>query len=137
MSVYLGSNKINFIDDIIIDNDLIFENYIKNKLTNLNLEELKELDYIRPYSFYNNEYLNSIYFPENLKEIGDYAFYGCSNLKEITCHMIVPPSYNDSSDYYFGDNIETIYIPVGTIDSYLNANGWNKYSDKFVEKDGV
>lgn len=137
MSIYLGKSKINFIDKIIVDDSLKFENFMKRKLITIDNNDLKGIEYIRPYAFYKNEDLISIYLPTTLKEIGYYAFGECINLKEVNCNAIIPPSFNNEDNYCFGNNVEIIYIPKGTIDSYTSVSGWSKYKDKLIERDGV
>lgn len=60
--------------------------------------------------------LTSITLPSSLKQIHDYAFNGCVNLKEIYCKALTPPSINS---YYnnFHDDV-AIYVPKGTREAY-------------------
>ena len=73
-------------------------------------------EYICQSAFDCCEGLTSITLPSSLKQIHDYAFNGCVNLKEIYCKALTPPSINS---YYnnFHDDV-AIYVPKGTREAY-------------------
>lgn len=62
--------------------------------------------------------LTSISLPSSLKQIHNYAFCGCDNLKEIYCKAHTPPSINNYYNDYHRD--AKLYIPQGTLETYKN-----------------
>lgn len=76
--------------------------------------------------------LSSIVITENVINIGYLAFYGCSNLKEMT--------FLSKEGCYLGEdaipsNVEKIYIPKGSYESYAERASWANYLDKLIEMD--
>lgn len=70
----------------------------------------------------------------NFTKIGEKAFFNCTKLQRIHCHLQTPPSLdkNAFANLYTGRVI--VYIPTGTKAKYL-ASDWAKYFDPraFVE----
>ena len=64
------------------------------------------------------EELTSITLPSSLRQIHDYAFNGCDNLKEVYCKSLTPPSINSSYNNFHNDAV--IYVPKGTREAYRN-----------------
>ena len=52
---------------------------------------------IKPFTFYNYDYLTSVSIPETIEEIGDFSFFGCSALVNIT----IPGSVQKIGEYAF------------------------------------
>ena len=73
-------------------------------------------EYICQSAFDCCEGLTSITLPSSLKQIHDYAFNGCVNLKEIYCKALTPPSIN--SYYNSCHDDVAIYVPKGTREAY-------------------
>ena len=63
--------------------------------------------------------LISITLPNTLKQIHNYAFCGCDNLKEIYCQTQEPPYYNRYYNDYHPD--AKLYIAKGTSEIYKNS----------------
>jgi hypothetical protein len=57
-----------------------------------------------------------ISLPSSLKQIHNYAFCGCDNLKEIYCKALTPPSINSYYNNFHDDVV--IYVPKGTQETY-------------------
>lgn len=62
--------------------------------TNENLIINEKTEKINAYAFYSNKNIKSLKLSLNLKEISDYSFYNCSQLKEI--------DFNQNKDYSIG-----------------------------------
>lgn len=99
--------------------------------------------------------LSSVDFPENLISLGDNVFLNCSaltslvlpsnvqsisstafknvSLTTLTVEAIEPPTLGTS----LPGTLSVIYIPNGTLESYLNAEYWSYCSVLFVEMDPV
>ena len=62
----------------------------------------------------------SISLPSSLKQIHNYAFCDCDNLKEIYCKALTPPSINCYYNNFHDDVV--IYVPKGTRDAYRDES---------------
>ena len=103
------------------------------------------IDEIGRWAFIENGNLTKIRLPKNLMTIGDAAFAGCVNLKEVYAQNPEPPSNPKGADDYvdmigtrgiFG-NIHpeaVLYVPVGAKDAYMRA-GWNEWFADVQEYD--
>ena len=62
----------------------------------------------------------------SVTSIGNYAFYGCSSLTEVTSLNTTPPtiSYNTFLTWN-----ATLHVPAGCKDAYAQANYWRKFSN--------
>ena len=76
--------------------------------------------------------LDSIVLPPTLKHIGKSAFMNCTSMKKIYSQAHTPPTCEDAVVFIGVEQDTPVYIPVGTMDSYQNANGW-KYFSNFIE----
>lgn len=120
-------------------------------------KELKEIEF--PSEVYEIGYeafqgcynLSSITFPHSIKTIGMESFSGCSQVKEIhifnsgvrcisdafeNCsnlqyvHVYDTEAHDADLDFpvnliFFG----TLYVPIGTAESYKNAKGWKNFTN--------
>lgn len=66
------------------------------------------------------EELTSITLPSSLKQIHDYAFNNCDNLKEVYCKSLTPPSINCYYNNFHNDVV--IYVPKGTREAYRDES---------------
>ena len=83
---------------------------------------------IGSYSFSNCINLTNIKFPGSIEEIGYGAFENCSGLASITCEAMTPP-YINSSVFENVDKSIPLYVPVGAVEAYKAAHGWNKFTN--------
>ena len=77
-------------------------------------------EYICQSAFDCCEELTRITLPSSLRQIHDYAFNGCDNLKEVFCKSLTPPSINSSYNNFHNDVV--IYVPKGTREAYREAS---------------
>lgn len=72
---------------------------------------------------------HSIAVDNSLTKIGNYAFAGCKNLMEVRSYIMSPMTVGTSvfSTETFKNG--TLRIPVGTIDLYKSAGGWNQFTN--------
>ncbi len=86
---------------------------------------------IGTWPFMNCTSLLSVTIPSGVM-ITNGAFSGCTSLKTITVLSANPPSWVGLMLDVL-DNVETIYIPLGTMKAYKNDSFWRRYADKLKE----
>ena len=71
--------------------------------------------------------LESVTFPKSVTTIGDNAFLSCEKITTVTSLNPEPPALGSST---FGSLAQdaTIYVPLGSVDSYKNAQYWSNFS---------
>lgn len=72
---------------------------------------------------------HSIAVDNSLTKIGNYAFAGCNNLLEVRSYIMNPMTVGTS--VFSTETIKngTLHIPVGTLDLYKSAGGWNQFTN--------
>lgn len=84
-------------------------------------------------AFYGMD-IENITIPENVIEIGAFAFGYCERLINVTVLATIPPSFSGSGSVFSGDKaLTTITVPKGCGDAYKAAEGWSEYADYIVE----
>lgn len=85
------------------------------------------------HAFYGCERLASVIIPKSTKSIEQYAFCLCTNLKQITCHAIVPPTC-EIMVFEQVDRLNCkLIVPEGSEEAYMAANEWKW----FYTADGI
>lgn len=69
--------------------------------------------------------IQSIVLPSTLTSIGNDVF-GCYNLRTVTARTSTPFAIADNTFGSNGFNAD-LFVPDNTVNSYKNANGWNKF----------
>ena len=98
-------------------------------LTSINIPNC--VTFIGECAFYRCSGLTSITIPRSVVTIDFEAFYGCSGLNEVICESVIPPAAYSPFDCY---TKATLYVPVGSKETYANATGWNRFAN-IVEDD--
>ena len=80
--------------------------------------------------FINCYSLKSITIPKNITYIGAGNFQNCISLKTITFENPIPPSFQNNWALTGIDNLETIYVPKGSVEEYKNSYGLAIYKNK-------
>lgn len=75
--------------------------------------------------FYGCSALSTIQIPEGMSTIGDYAFNKCSNLKTITLNGYDPPSLGENS--FSDDAYENTSLYVTDVDMFRDDPSWNSF----------
>ena len=74
--------------------------------------------------------LTSVTIGDSVTTIGAYAFQNCINLTSVYCKSTTPPGiYEDTVPFDTNTNLK-IYVPIESLETYKNAEGWNEYSNK-------
>ena len=98
---------------------------------------------IDTWSFSDCHSLTSVTIPECVTTIGEGAFMDCTTLVRVDCLPTTPPSlgYDDINSRYsqFAGVAEDckIYVPAGTFDAYVNAEGWADYKHLIVKPEST
>ncbi len=109
------------------------ENYdfgIANNYENCTLVDLSRaygFTEIPSYAYDYNTSLSQIIIPSCVEKIGYRAFYQCSNLAEISCYAVVPPTVDS---YAFNGIAEGAVLRVlsSSISLYAEADGWKDFT---------
>lgn len=91
-------------------------------------------------TFKDNKNLTSITIPSSINSIGDAAFSGCENLKEITVYADEPIALGSNGASVFeGVNFETctLYVPEGSIDKYKADEIWGQFKNILAITAGI
>ena len=92
-------------------------------------------EYIDGYSFSNCKSLKSITLGKNIRRLEYSTFSDCTQLQEIHCLPITPPTI---SEFCFDSEVLNnckLYIPKGTYNDYWIAQGWGDFKN-IIEGDG-
>ena len=96
-------------------------------------DDVTEIGY---YAFHSCKDLASVTIPESVTSIGGNTFSGCSSLISVYCKPTTPPTggYN-----MFGSNASgrKIYVPTESVEAYKTAEWWSKYADAIVGYDFI
>jgi hypothetical protein len=69
--------------------------------------------------------LKQVILSEKIKNIEDYAFKGCNNLKILQVNKKMPPTLSEGA---LNDNITVVFIPLGSRDSYRLKKNWSTFT---------
>lgn len=98
--------------------------------------------------------LEEITLPEGITEIGNRAFGDCTSLTRVYCKATTPPkaTYTEEGVFTYNNIILNkvtkysrqfdgcnsslkIYVPIGSVEAYKNAPGWEEYADQIIGYD--
>ena len=86
-------------------------------------------------AFQSCDSLTSVTIGDSVSRIEQAAFYNCTNMTNVYCKAATPPSLGGSSTFQPYINDRKVYVPVGSVDAYKNAVGWNEFADTIVGYD--
>ena len=80
-------------------------------------------------AFETDKTIRSLTIPASVSQIYNYAFYGCTNLKEIYVFATTPPSLSSASSVFY--NLASgaeFYVPLSACSTYKSGYGWKNYT---------
>ncbi len=95
----------------------------------------ENVELIPDYFLLNNYYHSSFSFseitlPSSVKNIGKYAFYGCSDLMNVNCMAETPPAMVDQLTFdYTCYQLATLQVPEASVESYKVADWWRLFAN--------
>lgn len=71
--------------------------------------------------------LTTVTFPDTVKRIGNYAFYGNLQLTEVISLATTPPTMQN---YALQGNtaLTSIYVPDASVSTYQSTSGWSSFA---------
>ncbi len=78
------------------------------------------------YCYSGNTKLNQILLPASIKEIQYAAFNNCSDLTELTCLAVTPPSVGSNAFAGVAAGM-VVRVPEASIELYEASEAWNKF----------
>jgi hypothetical protein len=128
-----SGNTVNLVDDDNVSGSYEIPEKVKGK-------DGKEYDVIgiAPEAFKDNKLLTSITIPSSISSIGEAAFSGCDNLKEI-CVKDDEPIVLGSNGVFEGVNLETcvLYVPETSIEKYKADKIWGRFKNILADTSGI
>jgi len=100
-----------------------------SSLTDVHISE--GLTTIEPSAFYGCRSLTHITIPSTVTAIKSYAFYECTSLVEVTVGFSTPMSI--SSTTFSNRKKATLYVPIGCVDAFKNANYWKEFNNIYEQ----
>ena len=126
---FVGSIE-EFTGDSVEENKNITDINIYKQIVEKTIEVFKlemDTETISPYSFAGCYELNTAYIPESVKEIGNFAFKDCLNLKNIYLKRkndVIIISVNDTAHPFTGCKDLTIHVPKEILSFYEDDYNW-------------
>lgn len=130
-------------DDLINWFNMNFEYGSSNPLDNgarlyINGTELTEIDVpndisaIKDYTFNGCTSITKVTMHNRVTSVGHSTFCECFNLKEVYCMTTIPPTCGTTTFSYYKNGEFyplgcKIYVPIGSVEAYKVADGWNSY----------
>lgn len=101
-----------------------------------NVELPKSFELLGLNAFNGCTSLAKVVMPHNVTKFGNTCFYGCTSLKEVHYKRAVLPSLSSSLRLVEDNNQCTLYVPIGSKESYEASSNWNNFSAIVEEEIG-
>ena len=73
--------------------------------------------------------IKTIYLPDSITGINNYAFSDCSNVTSMFCGAIVPPTVNSTNTFKNINKAIPVYVPYASMGAYKNASNWKTFTN--------
>ncbi len=70
--------------------------------------------------------LTSISLPAGIQYVNNNVFYGCTRMKDVYCHALVPPVTTAFTEQQFAG--ATLHVPAVSLSSYLLSENWYRFA---------
>lgn len=125
-----GSNNASKVSQIIVAGKINqYDFSIANNYSNCTLVDFSRTTgatVVPSYCYSGNTKLNQILLPASIKEIQYAAFNNCSDLSEITCLAVTPPSVGSNAFAGVAAGM-VVRVPEASIELYEASEAWNKF----------
>ena len=130
-NVYTYQNSFNFdnLDSLYLNRELKHENQCIELSKVKHLVIGNDVTKICENGFKNSSVLKSVQIGSNVTSIGDYAFYGCSNISHIETFCTVP--FKIVKRVFANETYSnaTLIVPAGTVKNYQATEAWNQFAN--------
>ena len=89
-----------------------------------------DITQIGQYAFCGMTRLKNITIPATVTSIGFQALRDCSVLSSVTILATTPPTLPTNHGLLMGSNNAKIYVPSSSVDTYKSAAGWSAYASR-------
>ncbi len=73
--------------------------------------------------------IKTIYLPDSITGINNYAFSDCSNVTSMFCGAIVPPTVKSTNTFKYINKAIPVYVPYASMGAYKIASNWKTFTN--------
>lgn len=118
------NQSLNTVKKIAIENVETIPDYFCYSISSLEIITLTNVKKIGTAAFDGCTSLATIYLPSTLEYIGNYAFYQTNNNRTVYAKMQRPCSLGGKNSWERGEWYGTLYVPLGSLNSYKGNDDW-------------
>ena len=87
---------------------------------------------IPSYFMKDNKSIETVIIDDGVYSIGNEAFNGCENMKNLVFKSAQPPQATDTTTFYGLPTTCTIYVPEGSLSEYTSATNYPSTSSGYT-----
>lgn len=96
-----------------------------------------QVNTIGEYAFRDCTYLSDVIIGDHVETIGSRAFYSDYNIREISCHAVIPPVCTDDVFEQEVEVLANLYVPNGCKEAYETSPKWMNFLNIIERADDV
>lgn len=96
-----------------------------------------QVNTIEEYAFRDCAYLSDVIIGDHVENIGGWAFYSDYNIREISCHAVIPPVCADDVFEQEVEVLANLYVPYGCKEAYETSPKWMNFLNIIERADDV
>lgn len=96
-----------------------------------------QVNTIEEYAFRDCTYLSDVIIGDHVETIGSRAFYSDCNIREISCHAVIPPVCADDVFEQEVEVLANLYVPNGCKEAYETSPKWMNFLNIIERADDV